>query len=698
MSVTNGNDTGPGSLRDQIDNTTANVILITPAVTTITLDSSIVIPRNLAIIGSNNQVITITDTGVFSGHVFVSDPAIEFTIRNIRFVGNALNTSDAGIASSTDLGSSLTVDNCSVTDWVTADINVSLFSGTNSNMYVTNTNFSNNQTGFLVISNINTGVSQVMEYSVENCQVLNNILYRGGFCWADGIQSNRSIISYRNLFFEGNTLDQSIPTASSFNLVYVEADSPNASSPSLIVDNVEMTNNVGILKGVGVYLGAARVALSISVSRIRITNNTATAKVGAGTDTLGLWLSGSSESSGVSTPRQINVDNVFIQNNTFDGRVGITLNPGASLTIPVTINVTNVSVMNNTSTNATLAPTPIMNIMGDNVTNNLSNIMIGYNTTTTIGGIRIAGTGTRILRNVSIVGNVGTSVGGLLIEAGATAPVLFNTLIADNWNDTARTIRSDVLGAVGSNSFNNLIADGTGMTGIVDAVNGNQVGTSLAPIDAVLGMPGNYGGDHDFTVVPLLEGSPAIDAGDNVYIFPGTTYDVRGSPLARVYNSIVDIGAFEWQPFIVPCYLADTPIKVKDKDGEVKVLKAKEVVAGKHQVYDMVSKKFIDVVNNARVQGVEVVYEIPPNHFGENVPAESLFITSGHLISLDGKPTKMRDVPGAIRRKIARTDVYSIVCKVWTPIDISGVGVYAWSKHKWDAHVKKSCIVWTENK
>ena len=89
---------------------------------------------------------------------------------------------------------------------------------------------------------------------------------------------------------------------------------------------------------------------------------------------------------------------------------------------------------------------------------------------------------------------------------------------------------------------NNLIGDGTGESGLVNGVNGNHVGTTSSPIDPLLAPLGDYGGRT--LTMPLLPGSPAIDAGTAT---GAPTIDQRG--FGRV--GAVDIGAFESQGFVI---------------------------------------------------------------------------------------------------------------------------------------------------
>jgi hypothetical protein len=81
-----------------------------------------------------------------------------------------------------------------------------------------------------------------------------------------------------------------------------------------------------------------------------------------------------------------------------------------------------------------------------------------------------------------------------------------------------------------------LIGDGT-ESSLSNGVNGNLVGTTAAPINALLSPIGNYGGPTPTMV--LTRGSPAIDAGGS------TTFatDQRGFP--RFVGLAPDIGAYE---------------------------------------------------------------------------------------------------------------------------------------------------------
>jgi hypothetical protein len=160
------------------------------------------------------------------------------------------------------------------------------------------------------------------------------------------------------------------------------------------------------------------------------------------------------------------------------------------------------------------------------------------------GGIRTVFAPPITLTNVTLTANrSGTAgAGGGLV---AHMAVLHNTLIAGNFNGPGGRAPDDVWTGAGSldpGGDNNLIGDGTGMTGLSNGVNGNQVGTGDHPIDPRLGPLADNGGPT--LTHALLPGSPAIDAGNNAY---ATDFDQRGPGFPRIVNGIIDIGAFEFQ-------------------------------------------------------------------------------------------------------------------------------------------------------
>ncbi len=134
--------------------------------------------------------------------------------------------------------------------------------------------------------------------------------------------------------------------------------------------------------------------------------------------------------------------------------------------------------------------------------------------------------------------------------------ILRNTIVAGNFRGSG-TIPDDITGLVNSNSSNNLIGDGSRITGITNGSNGNQIGTGASPLDAMLGPLADNGG-LTLTHAPL-PGSPVLDAGNNASVvnppFPGPPFtDQRGASFNRIVDgpdanatATVDIGAVEQQ-------------------------------------------------------------------------------------------------------------------------------------------------------
>src|SRR5262249_47649459 len=144
-------------------------------------------------------------------------------------------------------------------------------------------------------------------------------------------------------------------------------------------------------------------------------------------------------------------------------------------------------------------------------------------------------TGTVVVSNSTITGNSASKFGGGISSPSDVGLALNNSIVATNSAPSG----PDLFGTADPGN-NDLIGNGSGLSGLVNGVNGNLVGTAATPIDPRLAPLGNNGGPTQ--TMALLSGSPALGAGaaDGV-----TTTDQRG--FARVVNGQVDIGAFEDQ-------------------------------------------------------------------------------------------------------------------------------------------------------
>ena len=151
-----------------------------------------------------------------------------------------------------------------------------------------------------------------------------------------------------------------------------------------------------------------------------------------------------------------------------------------------------------------------------------------------IGGIGggISNSDGLTVNNCTISGNLadGGSGGGIYQDDSSGSLTLDNSIVADNTSDGSP---SDILGPITANS--SLIGNSTGAT----IIGGD--GKNILDQDPLLGSLGDYGGPTQ--TIPLLPGSPAIDAGDNSLIPSGVTTDQRG--YARIVNGTVDIGAIQ---------------------------------------------------------------------------------------------------------------------------------------------------------
>ena len=196
---------------------------------------------------------------------------------------------------------------------------------------------------------------------------------------------------------------------------------------------------------------------------------------------------------------------------------------------------------------------------------NLTNVTISGNHAAHNGGgiysETFVPTSTSLFVNhTTITSNMANLGGGLFFAMGSAS--LRNSIVAAN-NQVFFSAAPDIAGLLGTviNTKYCLIGVSTG-SGLAESPNGspdkdgNIVGRSFfQPIDPKLGPLAIYGGK--VMTMPLLVGSPAIDAGDPAAIAGANgvpQFDERGTPFGRVFGGRIDIGAFEYRPTLAGDY------------------------------------------------------------------------------------------------------------------------------------------------
>ena len=145
--------------------------------------------------------------------------------------------------------------------------------------------------------------------------------------------------------------------------------------------------------------------------------------------------------------------------------------------------------------------------------------------------------GTMTLSATTVAANVAYQAGGIW---NSNSLDLVNTIVAGNTLTNPGASNPDMNGSVAGASAFNLIGNGTGLSGISNGVDGNQVGSSSAPINPLLAPLGPYGGVNE--TIPLLSGSPALAAGGpftNLTAAIGTGDTVIPVADAAVFESTV---------------------------------------------------------------------------------------------------------------------------------------------------------------
>ncbi|XWV24567.1 hypothetical protein QJ856_gp1224 [Tupanvirus deep ocean] len=495
----------------------------------------------------------------------------------------------------------------------------------------------NNNAGTLTISGDNN--SRIFNIDVDSTVTLTNLIITNGSDTNGGAIYNNGTLTINDSTISNNTATGIAGGIYNDNTMFI--------SNTIITENTASG-------GAGVYNGSLD---NLTIDNSTISNNIASDNGGGILNILGT---------------------VIINYSTVDGN---TSGSGGGITNAGSFTVTNSTISNNTS-----------NVSGGAVFNTssfgLTNSTVSGNTSRDAGGGITNIQGTVTIRNSTISNNSAVTLGGGIITQEIATTNVGNTIVAENSAPTSPDVNGIFISA-----GNNLIGDGTG-SNFINGVNNDQVGTAITPIDPLLNPLGDYGGPTQ--TMTLQYGSSAIDAGSNALIPGGIIYDQRGPGYQRIINEIVDIGAIEANTI---CYSGESSVLTKNiLTGEIADIKAKDVFSDVHEVFDTANKIFVPVKLNIISGTTKKFRKIKKNSLGENQPSEDFYVTSGHVLVINGKEVKARNIPQAKKiRKKKKEKLYSICTEKRVPIVVNGLDVMSWGYDEWMEKVSKTGIAWANN-
>ena len=444
ITVTNNNDTGPGSLpqavTDAQDGDTIRFNL-DPAINFIILGSGLILNKDINIIGPGPDYLSISTSGTF--HLFYVMPGHNVTLASFQCFS--------------DGGGSVFNDNANLT--------------------------------------------------IDQCDINGRRPEPGGAIYNDGSISGATLV-IRNTRVSGQTMTNG-------GGIY------NTENATVTLIDSNVTSCYANDTGGGIFnLG------TLTLLRTYLSGDQAGAALGAAGGTAG----------GIFNAGNLTITHGNISYN----RAGI---DGGGLANSGTATITNTALYENVAQPRD-NPNGINGAITNRGTLTITNCTISENRAN-LGGGAIGNSGKSAILTIThstISENLSTVDSGGIINADGANLQIGHTIL--NANSVANLFVS-ASGSVSSLGYNLSSDDAAGLF----VSPGDQINT-----DPLLGPLQSNGGLNEF--YPLLDGSPAIDAGDPNFA-PPPIYDQRDLGHQRVYNGRIDIGSFEVQPTPSPSALAN---------------------------------------------------------------------------------------------------------------------------------------------
>jgi hypothetical protein len=207
----------------------------------------------------------------------------------------------------------------------------------------------------------------------------------------------------------------------------------------------------------------------------------------------------------------------------------------------------------------------------------------------------------------------------------------------------------DIFGTALAGS-NNLVGNGTGLGGITNGSNGNQVGTATSAIDPLLSPLGSFGGPTQ--TMALLAGSLAIDAGSNASVtttLPTPSIQAFATTILLLPPPTITGFSFKTGGFLPDNTTFYYRVSAVNQQGET-------LASAETSVTTPVTGN----VNVVGVQWTAVPWATSYNVYGRTQGTEQLLatVTHGTAFGDDGSLTPSGALPTAITSLPANTTFY----------------------------------------
>lgn len=635
MSVTNGNDSGPGSLREQLC-TAAQTITIDPTVKLITLESTLAITRHTIIEGHQEASITISKNGVFCPHMIVCNSGTNVMLKDVALIGNKDNAPSTALAHKGN--GALSLIRCRVADWVDGNtVNRSIVNVTNCSLVLQKCLFHNNL-GSGIVSQMCDALGRYQTKIIKTLFCYNtasHLIQTGNASSATGA------IHFDCLFFklrlEENTVSTHIDNISNAacKLVYSK---PNTTC-NVTINQCIFNNNI-LTKVSGVIHADVSNGDTVRICQTRIENNISK---GSNNSNYGSALSIRRVCTGrlalEAVPISIKECQICGNRGVGYGAIRI-LSPGKILKV----SVSETTIAGNI---ATSSDSYCVLIKGPQINCTWLNTSIEGNQSSRA---TVLATNGCLFKGVTIVHNTGKITGGIHIPEGSVT--LINSIIMNGG--------SDITGLVTGQE--NLIACDKGLCGMNPEENYIGVTDIICPI---------FPHEQSKLICPIQDAS---------YI----TQMIATKPILEIAD--------------IPCHIGDTMLKVREfSTGQIQYRKACDVYATKHELYNCQTKSFTPIIYNAVFKESNTMLKIPKDLFGHQKPETDLYVNTKDFVCVNGRHLKAKNLCGTAIVKVNSTDIFAIVCSDSIPIDVNGVQIYSWSKTQWHEHVRKTGIIWSNN-